>query len=124
MAEKNCEVCNKSFHKSAHFKRHMKSHTKAQDFQCSDCGKAYADKRTLKMHVERLHPLNIKQFEKEKNIPCDLCEKLFSMKSEVEHHKVEVHNHNYFIICDCCGKGFIKKDHKIMLERHKKKCLL
>ena len=102
----------------------MVSHTKAQDFQCFDCGKAYADKRNLKMHVKREHPTNAKLFDKEKNIPCDLCDKLFTTKTAVEYHKIESHNQSYFTFCDSCGKGFLYKDHKIRLEVHKKKCLL
>ena len=47
MSKKECKECKKSFKTLSRFKRHIISHTGAQDFQCSDCGKAYADKNNL-----------------------------------------------------------------------------
>merc|ERR1712150_250756 len=81
--EKCCNECGKSFRILSRFKRHMVSHTKDQAFQCSDCGKAYADKRNLKMHVGKEHSQNITMFVKEKNIQCNLCDQLFQTKTDV-----------------------------------------
>lgn len=122
IAERLCNECGKSFKKLDALNRHMMHHTKSKHFQCDDCGKAYADKRNLKNHVEKEHPMSAHKFEREKNIPCNICDQLFAMKSEVEHHKVMDHNHSYFIKCDACGKGFIKKDYLKKLENHKKTC--
>ena len=121
--ERICDKCGKSFENISAMKRHILHHTKSQNYQCDDCGKAYADKRNLKNHVEKEHPMSTSKFEREKNVPCDLCRQLFTMKTEVEHHKVNDHNHSYFIKCDVCGKGFIKKDYIKKLENHKKKCV-
>ena len=121
--EKVCTECGKSFINLTKFKRHMVFHTKAKDFQCSDCEKAFADKLTLKKHVIRLHPSIANQFDRVKNKPCDLCDKYFVTKTEVEHHKIEEHGQSYFKLCDTCGKGFIKKAYKEKLKNHKKKGL-
>ena len=120
--EKICKECDKTFQTLSQYKRHMVFHTKAKAFQCSDCEKAYADKRNLMKHVLLLHPLNATQFDRVKNNPCDLCDEHFAMKSEVALHKVHVHGESYFTSCDTCGKGFIKNDYIIRLRNHKKKC--
>ena len=122
VVEKLCKECDKTFKTLSQYKRHMTFHTKAKAFQCSDCDKAYADKRNLMKHVLLLHPLNATQFDRVKNNPCDLCDENFAMKSEVALHKVHVHGESYFTSCDTCGKGFIKNDYIIRLRNHKKKC--
>jgi len=53
---KTCADCGKSFGKMSAFKRHLKHHTKAKDYFCSCCGKAYADKRNLVIHTQKVHP--------------------------------------------------------------------
>ena len=53
--EKVCQECGKMFSTLSAFKRHIASHTKLKDFVCNICEKAYADKRNLKIHMERQH---------------------------------------------------------------------
>jgi len=120
--QKICSVCDKSFEKSNNFSRHMASHSKTKDFQCVDCGKAYADKRNLITHVQLMHPESIKQFEKEKKNKCDRCDEHFVMKTEVALHKIKSHGESYHTFCETCGKGFLKKDYIQLMKNHKKKC--
>ena len=57
---KYCRKCDKSFVKLSAFKRHMASHEKLKNFICTECGKAYADKRNLTMHIGKEHPMSTK----------------------------------------------------------------
>ena len=122
--ERICRECGKKFLYSSSFNRHKVFHSKAKDFQCTDCEKAYADKNNLKNHVRLLHPLSAQQFDKERKRPCNLCDKRFETKTKVELHKIEDHGHDYFACCDVCGKGFIRREYLQRLETHKKKCPL
>ena len=120
--EKICRDCDKTFEKSTNFRRHMASHSKAKDFKCVDCEKAYADKRNLVTHVQLMHPQNAKQFEKEKNNKCDRCDEHFVKKTEVALHKIKSHGESYHVFCERCGKGFLKSDCTTRLRNHQNKC--
>ena len=53
--EKACKECGTFFSRLSAFKRHIASHAKLKDFVCNICEKAYADKRNLKIHMDRRH---------------------------------------------------------------------
>ena len=84
LAKKPCEFCGQKFADSGALKRHMKSHMGIKDFECSECGNAYAEKRARDNHYKIVH-LGIKNF------PCDQCGKLFGRSTALHVHMTKIH---------------------------------
>lgn len=93
-----CEMCGKSFKLGRILKEHMGLH-KEPRFQCEieGCTRKFHLKANLKAHVDVVHL-------KTKDIPCNVCGKLFynqaHLRSHMEHHNEDKH------VCEHCSRYF------------------
>ena len=55
-----------------------------ETFKCKSCGKEFARKTDLKVHIKVKHTT-------QELFPCDKCEKQYSYKTNLERHKLEKH---------------------------------
>ena len=93
-----CEKCGKTFKLNRILKEHMGLHD-APRFVCEvvGCKRKFHLKANLKAHVEVVHL-------KTKNIPCNICGKMFynqtHLRSHMEHHNTDKH------VCEHCSNTF------------------
>ena len=71
---------------------------------CDKCGKSFANKSTLKAHVDVVH-------EGKRSQKCEECNKIFTQKSDLKKHIKHVHRDIRDHKCDECNKAFHKKSH-------------
>ncbi len=118
-----CDLCHKEM-TQAHFKIHrfvvhqgLKLNYK-QD--CPICGKAFASKQCLKMHINRVH-------NNEKSFKCTECEdRFFFSKAAMEIHRNTIH-YDLKFECDICGqklksKNYLRVHKQTVHEGDKSKC--
>ncbi|XP_069610906.1 oocyte zinc finger protein XlCOF8.4-like [Ranitomeya imitator] len=87
--------------------RNEKNHTVEKTFQCSKCGKCFADQSSLDLH-QRIHI-------REKRFSCSECGKCFKQKSDLVIHQ-RIHTGEKPYSCSECGRSFNQKTH---LNRHR-----
>ena len=75
---------------------------------CDKCGKSFANKYTLKAHVDGVH-------EGKRSHKCEECNTIFKQKSDLKIHIKHVHRNIRDHKCDDCSKAFHKKSD---LNRH------
>ncbi|XP_068146515.1 transcription factor grauzone [Drosophila tropicalis] len=117
--------CNKKFYKRSFLTDHIDRHANPDKFKCQECGKTFADKQCLRNHELLKHqPDEEKTFmcencpkrytkqylldqhriiHKERNVPCDICERRFPNVSLLSSHVKMVHG-NYGTMCDICAQ--------------------
>jgi KRAB domain-containing zinc finger protein len=133
--KKQCSICMQYF---LDVETHVRmKHTHERPFQCIHCAMSFANKRQLKVHINRIHELkyigvcrfcgkgcfttaNLQDHERthtgEKPYTCELCGKSFCTKSSFQSHAV-VHIETTNFDCDICKKKFKTHD---ALREHKK----
>ena len=81
-----CDVCHKEFDNKQALQTHQKNKHMGQKprFTCHFCGKEYAHITQFKIHVEC-------HMKKTKDVECDVCNKLFHSKFEINYHKKSLH---------------------------------
>ena len=84
LQKKPCEFCGRKFSDLTHLSRHLKSHMGIKDYVCSECGKAYTEKRYRDDHYNTVH-LGLK------NYPCEHCGKSFASYNSLSAHIKNVH---------------------------------
>ena len=111
------------------FRQHLETHLE-KTIPCQECDKLFASNTLLKNHVRTVHrknltcdqcdfktnlPANLKYHKqlkhpnKEPNVQCGYCNKLFHTKRQALNH--EKSNHAYKCIeCNQCGKMFATKE--------------
>ncbi|XP_051272735.1 zinc finger protein 91-like [Dicentrarchus labrax] len=95
-----CWDCGKGCKSNAALRIHrLCCHSSAKDkrFCCEHCGKAYALKRSLDLHVAKLHT--------GVRYPCSHCGKLFRSASSLTRHDL-THTEERPYSCSECGKSF------------------
>ena len=111
-----CSLCDKTYlYQNALDHHNAVTHKVGeQKFTCEQCGAQFLSKVSLTDHRKSLH-------EKSPGIPCQECEKIFSVQHSLQRHMREVHhdrqiNLNYIedlesigIKCDVCEKLFTRK---------------
>ena len=110
IVSQTCLICGKIWNKKSNLLEHLKRHNKILEFHCSACGNDFFNKRALKVHTEKYHPMLMDQFESKPTRECELCNDLFFAIREVRQHKVDKHGHEYPFMCTKCGKGFTTRD--------------
>ena len=84
LQKKTCEFCGRKFGDLSHLSRHLKSHMGIKDYVCSECGKAFTEKRYRDDHYNTKH-LGLK------NYPCEHCGKPFASYNSLSAHMKNIH---------------------------------
>ncbi|CAG0882596.1 unnamed protein product [Darwinula stevensoni] len=96
-----CEYCGAVFspERIRCFYKHMREHRRAkeQDLRCTECGKEFPNRRSLKYHFT-VHS-------DERPFKCPICEKTFKKKFVLKRHTRTHTNYRPFV-CGVCGKMF------------------
>ena len=99
----------------------MQAHSVIKEFICTICGYEYADKRNLKFHHQRVHPEEAEGLECTVRLQCDICPNNFQHKRDLEVHKVNNNNENYFFTC-VYGEELIKTNFENVISIHRRHC--
>ncbi|XP_035713671.1 zinc finger protein 596-like [Folsomia candida] len=109
----NCPICGRSFPHKASMKRHEKTHLAQSDrdvFQCDVCPQTFVRRDALQHHIRVVH-------ENQRNYPCSICGKRFSVSAEVRNHMEARHSAHKGKI-HSCDKCEYKSHSKAYLARH------
>lgn len=61
----SCAVCERRFNQGGHLKSHMRLHTGERPYKCKLCDKSFTHNVSLKSHVQRYHPAEREETERE-----------------------------------------------------------
>ncbi|KAG7295374.1 hypothetical protein JYU34_022423 [Plutella xylostella] len=99
----SCKMCDKKFkleHRKISHERECEREKVKWEFKCDECPAAFQTEKKLKYHKIR----HVQQF------PCDLCERVFSMRTllaqHLTWHKQGGLARKCTFACPCCGKVF------------------
>lgn len=88
----SCKMCGAGYSKEGYLTSHIKSKHGIKEPEtngplCNECGKVFANSRTLEKHVKT-------------HLKCNTCKQVFATMEEAKHHKME---HTF---CTVCKKEF------------------
>ncbi|XP_053712021.1 uncharacterized protein LOC128753884 isoform X1 [Synchiropus splendidus] len=96
-----CTVCSKTFPDARSLKRHERVHHNNRRYVCLECGKGFVYQFGLTKHTKMVHT-------RFKPFVCQICNKAFFTKQEVEAH-IRRHTGETPFHCTQCDKKFTKK---------------
>lgn len=96
--EKTCKYCGKTFADRKRLKIHIKDTHSSRRFQCQTCGKLLKTKRLLNRHKEREHT----EKDTSHQLKCDKCDYSTYVKLNLMNHLKHVHEPKTFA-CEQCG---------------------
>ncbi|XP_054634541.1 mucin-2 [Dunckerocampus dactyliophorus] len=106
-----CALCGKSFPDAKGLRRHGRVHRNGRIHICQQCGKGFVYGFGLAKHVQMVHG-KIKPF------VCQICNKAFFTKRDVEDH-IRIHTGEKPFHCHLCEKKFVRKvELKVHLRWH------
>ncbi|XP_051938225.1 transmembrane protein 182 isoform X1 [Hippocampus zosterae] len=94
-----CSECGKTYAYKGSLKQHMQTHTGEKPYACAVCGKRFSKARILKLHT-RKHA-------GEKPFACTVCGQQFSQKGSLSTH-TRMHTGEKPVACSFCGKSFTR----------------
>lgn len=101
-----CDQCGKEFALKERLKLHMRTHTGFKPYKCSECDKSFA--RGSQLHQHRRRHSQIKPY------TCELCSRNFTCAANLSVH-LKRHTGQKDYLCDLCGRGFLRRD---ALKKH------
>ncbi|KAK7493829.1 hypothetical protein BaRGS_00014970 [Batillaria attramentaria] len=104
----HCRECNTNLENVELFEAHRREHRlqHQRPHHCQVCGKRFKTSAGLSAHAQQ---------HKEKRFQCDLCQKTFTYKCNMETHR-KIHVEGRPFECEFCNKKFKTE---IVLQRHK-----
>ncbi|XP_063701619.1 zinc finger protein 600-like [Culicoides brevitarsis] len=132
-----CTVCQKHFNTRSGFAYHINQHhSKIKNYSCSFCDKKFGMKRILDNHIRNIHSsektfqcmkcfkyfktdaalYNHEIIHKQSNYGCDLCDKKFHYKHNLEVHRL-LHSNDRKYSCNHCSSTFKTRNY---LAKHLK----
>ena len=81
-----CKECDLTFTHVATLRAHRRAHSDPISNPCPECGKLYADKHSLRVHIKNLHIIEAQEKVKRK-FTCDQCGKVLQKFSDHEQHR-------------------------------------
>jgi len=108
-----CLSCKRDFTTKGNAKKHVEVvHFKQKNIVCLTCGRAFADNRTLIIHLGKKKGCKEGDIKK-KTIECSQCEKLFVSEVSLRRHNKVVHEGVKEFPCKTCNKKFGQKQQLI-----------
>ncbi|XP_061750437.1 putative mediator of RNA polymerase II transcription subunit 26 [Nerophis ophidion] len=96
----SCRICRKDFPDARGLRRHSWVHADHRIHVCQQCGKGFVYSYGLTKHLQMVH-------RKIKPFVCQICDKAFFTKNDVEDH-IRIHTGEKPFQCHLCGKRFVK----------------
>lgn len=96
----SCNSCPETFTSFNELNAHKKSHGEKR-FQCPTCQKRFSRHYRLREHM-LIHGEQIK-------LPCNLCDKTYTNRGNLERHIRHCHNKEKPHSCDICGMSFARR---------------
>ena len=130
-----CDLCHKGFSSQRHLTRHIKTHLRLGFIPCKICSKTFRDTTSLNRHM-KMHPssdqsklycnqcnqhfdtisdFNLHRLQHEGSHKCNICPRVFSLKSNLKRHVMQYHFKIGLLCCKICGK---ESQNKTLLSRH------
>ena len=101
-----CHKCNEKFDTEESILSHMKDEHN-DEYKCNQCSKQYFERKHLIRHVKTIHE-NIRA---KKRYPCQSCEYVASIPSQLKYHMEHKHIKSVMYSCDICNyKSSWKRD--------------
>lgn len=94
-----CDVCGNMYKNKASAMNHLLTHTAKKTVYCSQCDFSCYTKQQLGVH----------QTKHDKRFVCDICNKRFAQKSQLDVHVNAVHYNQRPYVCILCKKSFKTK---------------
>lgn len=109
-----CEFCNKRFSSSTSLKIHINMyHCDAYLLMCQSCGASFDSQELLQDHIiiysRKYKKRSVKCEQMDYDLKCDLCNKEFKTKSNLQQHRLVHMERTREFSCHVCGKMFFTK---------------
>ncbi|XP_042367630.1 zinc finger protein 557-like isoform X2 [Plectropomus leopardus] len=99
--DNTCSECGKTFANRSTLKQHRAVHSSARPFKCSQCSKTYKNQRDLNRHLlSHFNP---------KILSCSLCDKKYSSQASLTVH-LRHHSGERPFACSYCDKRFFRNE--------------
>lgn len=116
-----CEVCGHEAKTQSALSRHLKIHSSnaAEFYKCKECPNTFELYRQLRYHQKLNHAATYKAQKEPPVLYCDICQKVFTLRSSLRQHKMIHEQNSRKYKCEICGWGFISRGNlKVHISIH------
>ena len=101
-----CHKCDNKFENDNDMLNHMKD-SHGDDYQCNQCPQRFFERKHLARHIKKVH----ENFRYEKRFPCDACDYIATVPSQLKNHKEVKHERKVMYKCELCDHQTSYKSH-------------